>query len=371
MGCKATVAALGSILFAVGYAQSALGPTSRPAGAALPADSPATAPAGETTPTTQPPGSRPAFDKDTQEVLLTSGRQLFALRMNQDWSVGWAAWTWLASQCDELPATSRGWFLEMDDCKSVLGGTHILATSSRGGVVLIRRADNTCAFYAHCVNAHSAELVRDRWIVACSSFRGNELQVFDLLEKGRPATKIAFIPLSGAHGAVYDWRTETLWALGTDELLKTKLVEGDDEPPVHLEVRKRFALPAEGGHDLFPYFHYKHPTGPAPQTVKGLFVTVGEGVYVFDLSSETFEPFAPLAKEHGIKSIGDNLVTGQIVYTKADPDSSFTSSVRFLNPTEERALPPKIGVYQTRVYKARWNQLNPFSYRHDAEPLTK
>jgi len=366
MKARLSATVLASILCAAAL------PLAPAAGTDRPPASPATAPSGAATaPATQLPGSRPSFDKDAQEVLLTSGRQVFALRMNQDWSVGWAVWTWMASQCEELSATSRGWFLEMDDCKPVLDGTHVLATSSRGGVVLIKRVDNTCDFYAPCVNAHSAELVRDRWIVACSSFRGNELQVFDRLDKGRPATKLAFIPLNGAHGVVYDWRTEVLWALGTDQLLKTKLIEGEGETPVRLDVLKRCPLPAEGGHDLFPYFHYRQPAGPVPKIAKGLFVTTGRRAYVFDLSSETFEPFEPLAKERDIKSIGDNLVTGQIVYTQSDPESSFTNSVRFLNPTEVRTLPPKIGVYQTRVYKARWNQPNPFSYRHDAEQLTK
>ncbi len=338
------------------------------AGTGEPPASPTTAASrAATEPATQPPSSRPGFDKDAQQVLLTSGRQLFAMRMNQDWSVGWAAWTWMASQCEEMSPVSRGWFLAMDDCKAVLGGTHLLATSSQGGVVLIKRADNICAFYAPCVNAHSAELVRDRWIVACSSFRGNELQAFDSLDKDRPGIKRAFIPLNGAHGAVYDWRAEVLWALGADELLKTKLIEGEGETPVRFDVLKRYPLPGEGGHDLSPYFRYKQPASQLPQTAKGLFVTVGEGVYVFDLTSETFEPFGPLAKERDIKSIGDNLVTGQIVYTKADPESSFTTSVRFLKPAEVRALPPKIGVYQTRVYKVRWDQPNPFSYPHGSK----
>ena len=139
---------------------------------------------------------RPA-SKDSQEVLLTSGRQAFALRLNQDWSAAWPVWMWMASQCEEMAPRYQGLFLAMDDCKPVLGGTHLLMTSSRGGVVLVKRADNTCAFYAESVNAHSAELVRDRWIVACSSLRGNELQVFNRFDENRPATKLAFVPLAG------------------------------------------------------------------------------------------------------------------------------------------------------------------------------
>jgi hypothetical protein len=304
--------------------------------------------------------------KDSQEVLLTSGRQAFALRLNQDWTAPWPVWMWTASQCEEMAPRYQGLFLAMDDCKPVLGGTHLLMTSSRGGVVLVKRADNTCAFYAESVNAHSAELVRDRWIVACSSLRGNELQVYSRFDENRPATKLAFVPLAGAHGAVYDWRSEVLWALGTNELLKTKIVEGAGDAPVRIEVLKRFPLPTKGGHDLFPYFHYKQPTGKTPDTAKGLFVTVHEAVYVFDLTSETFEPFAPLADEHDVKSIGDNLRTGQILYTRADGETSFTSSVRFLKPDVVKTLPPKIGVYPTRVYKVRWNQPNPFSYKQDS-----
>lgn len=315
-------------------------------------------------PATQPLATQ-AADKVAPEVLLTSGRQAFALRLDQDWLSPWPVWMWTASQCQELGPRQQGLFLAMDDCKPVLGGTHLLMTSSRGGVILVKRADNTCVFHAESINAHSAELVRDRWIVACSSLRGDELQVFDLRDENRPATKLAFIPLAGAHGAVYDWRREVLWALGTDELLKTKIVEGAGEEPVKIEVLKRFPLPAEGGHDLFPYFHYKQPAGKTPDTAKGLFVTVHAGVYVFDLASETFEPFEPLAETHDVKSIGDNLRTGQILYTRADGKSSFTQNVRFLKPDALKTLPDKIGVYPTRIYKARWNQPNPFSYRQD------
>ncbi len=320
---------------------------------------------------TQPARTEPASRGQGQEVLLTSGRQVLSLRLDQDWSAPWPAWMWMASQCEEMAPRYQGLFLAMDDAKSVLGGTHILATSSRGGAALISRADNDCVFYAESVNAHSAELVRDRWIVVCSSIRGDQLQVFNRFDENRPATKLASIPLEAAHGAVYDWRGEVLWALGGDELLKTKIVEGKGDAPVSIEVLKRYRLPSSSGHDLSPYFHHKQPVGTIPDTAKGLFVTTGEAVYVFDLSSETFQPFEPLAGERDIKSIGDNLRTGQILYTKAEGDSSFTRSVRFLRPDAARVLPPKIGVYPTRVYKARWNQPNPFSYRADAEAIER
>ncbi len=273
----------------------------------------------------------------------------------------------MSSQVEEVAPKYQGLFLAMDDAKGVLGGTHILVTSSRGGVALINRANNDCTFYAESVNAHSAELVRDRWIVVCSSIRSDELQVFNRFDENRPATKLASIPLKAAQGAVYDWRGEVLWALGGEELLKTRIIEGKGGAPVAIEALKRYPLPAPDGHDLFPYFHYQQPPGRTPDTAKGLFVTTGEAVYVFDLASETFQPFEPLAGESNVTSVGDNLRTGQILYTKADPDSSFTGSVRFLRPDSSRMLPPKIGVYPTRIYKARWNQPNPFSYRADAE----
>ncbi len=316
--------------------------------------------------TASAPATQPSPDKSAQEVLFTSGRQAFALRMNQDWSAPWPVWMWTASQCEEMAPASQGWFGAMDDCKRVLAGTHVLATSSRGGVVLLDRRNNNCAFYAPSTNAHSAELVRDRWIVVCSSLRSDELQVFNRFDENRPAEKVAAIPLHAAHGVVYDWRTEILWALGGEELLKTKLIEGAGDQPVKIEVLQRYPLPAANGHDLSPYFHYKQTPGQTPDTAKALFVAVGTGVYVFNLAAETFEPFAPLAKETNVKSISDNLLTGQVIYTKADPESSFTSSVHFLKPEAVRVFPPKIGAYPTRLYKVRWNQPNPFSYKQDA-----
>ena len=317
-------------------------------------------------PATQPAGTQPVA-KDAQEVLLTSGRQAFALRLNQDWLAAWPVWMWMASQCEEMPPRSQGLFLAMDDCKPVLGGTHLLVTSSRGGAALVKRADNTCAFYAESVNAHSAELVRDRWIVVCSSIRGDELQVFNRFDENRPATKLAAIPLAAAHGVVYDWRGQVLWALGDKELLKTKIVEGKGDEPVRIDVLNRYPLPSRGGHDLFPYFHYKQPAGKTPDTAKGLFVTVWEGVYVFDLASEKFDPFEPLANQGNVKSITDNLRTGQIVYQRPQGQQNFSAEVKFLSPTEVRALPPKIGVYPTQIYKTRWNQPNPFSYQQDSK----
>lgn len=330
----------------------------------------AAAVAQTTAPVTQPeaPSTAPAA-RAYEELYLNNGRLVFSLRMDQDWSAAWPVWSWTAVQSEgQIAVRHRAWFTSTDDCKPVLGGTHVLISSSRGGVALVRRADGACAWYAPCTNAHSAELVGDRWIAAASSVRGNEVQVFDRQARTLPAEKLAAIPLAGAHGLVYDWRQDVLWALGTTELLKTRIVEGGQG--VRIEVLKRFALPAEGGHDLFPYFHYKQenlPAGQLPQTAKGLFVTVYEGVYVFDLTTETFVPFAPLAKVSDVKSVTDNLRTGRIVYNRAEGDTSLSQRVSFLQPDQVRALPARIGSYQTRIYKVRWIQPNPFSYRQDAE----
>ncbi len=316
-----------------------------------------------TRPATQPAASQPGA---AQGLLLTSGRLVFAMQMDQDFAADKPAWQWTAPDCDNLDARASGWFLAMDDAKPVLCGTHVLATSSGGGVALIRRRDNACVFYAPSTNAHTAEIVRGRWLAVASSFRGNELQVFDLEDTRRPAEKVTSIRLRGAHGLVCDWRHDILWALGDGELLKTKIVEQPGDTPIRIEVLRRLPLPKTGGHDLFPYFHYKHAGGEVPATAKGLFVTVVGGVYVFDLETETFLPFAPLADTRHVKSIGDNLQTGQIVYTEADEGTPFTARVRFLQPAEVRRLPAKLGVYPTRLYKARWQQPNPFSYPEDA-----
>ncbi len=134
---------------------------------------------------------------------------------------------------------------------------------------------------------------------------------------------------------------------------------------------RRFKLPAGNGHDLFPYFRYKQEglRGRGPDTAKGLFVAVGDGVYVFDLAASKFVPFGPLAQQADVKSITDNLRTGQIVYNRAEGKSWWSRRAHFLKPAETRALPSKIGGNETHLYKVRWNQPNPFSYRLDAERL--
>ncbi len=153
-----------------------------------------------------------------QELVFTSGRHGFAFRIDQDWSAAKPVWMWTAACSKEIAGPDRALFKSIDECKPVLGGTHLLITSSSaGGVALIRRADNACVFYAPATNAHSAELVGDRWIAVCSSLGGNELQLFDRHPHSLPARKIAAIPLHSAHGAVYDWREKVLWALGGRE----------------------------------------------------------------------------------------------------------------------------------------------------------
>jgi len=315
---------------------------------------------------------------DESELIFCGGYEVFAFRIDQDWQTDRATWNWSALRCEQIPLRLRYFFKNTNECKPVLGGSAILITSSAGGVAVVRRTDGACTFYARAANAHSAELIRGRYLAVAASHRGDELQIFDLHDSRRPAVKVAHVPLKGAHGVVYDWRNDLLWALGSYELLCVRLRPESASPTsdaVRIEVLAKYDLPKPGGHDLFPYFHWQRriPPGKRPETADGLFVTVSDTVYVFDLTSRKFVEFTPLAGRGRIKSITDNISTGRIVYHQATGPSPTSTAVRFLYPEAVRLLPQRIGPqgFRTRVYKARWNQPNPFSYRRDARLVSQ
>jgi len=247
-------------------------------------------------------------------------------------------WSWKASDSARIPAVHQSWFANMDECKPVLDGEAVLvASSSAGGVALIRRADKKCLFYAGGRNAHSAELLPGGLLAGAFSYRCDELRLYRLAD-GPAAGPVWTMSLSGAHGVVWDRKRELLWALGGRELLKLK-VHGGREPSA--EVLRRWDLPKGGGHDLFT-LNETH-----------LVVTVNRGVYQFDVEAEAFSPMPGLADLANVKSLCRHPVSGQVIYTQGE--RIFTSKVRFVG-ADPIVLPPK------DLYKARWNAHNSFSY---------
>lgn len=276
------------------------------------------------------------------EIYVCGGKEIFvidaqAAREDPEARV----WSWTPADSPEIPAAHRSWFRAMDECKPVLGGSAVLGcSSSGGGVVLVRRSDKKCLFYAAGRNAHSAELIGEKLLVGAFSFKSDELRLYRLGSNALAAKSVWTMPLYGAHGVVWDRARKVLWALGEGELLKLSVNTGA-KPSA--EVLAKWKLPSPGGHDLFP-LDETH-----------LAVTVGRGVYRFNVEAETFSPLPKLAEQANVKSVSRHPGTGQVLYTQSGPQGWWTRKVRFVGG-EPIVLGP------LKLYKARWNAPNAFSY---------
>jgi Family of unknown function (DUF6528) len=243
-------------------------------------------------------------------------------------------WTWRASDSPEIPKDVHSSFRTTDECKPF--GENILVTSSSGGVALISIRDKRCLFYTYSRNAHSACLLPGGRIVVASSTGGDELLVFDSNKSGVDIKPLSRMPLKGAHGVYWDRNLSELWALGDDELLVID-VENVNLNTTKLLVKKRWKLPTDGGHDLFPC-----------RNERLLFVTTNTNVYRFDKTDGKFildEQFGKLKK---VKSIDENPKTGKIVYHRATPENWWSENIRFGDSQKT------IHFKDHRLYKVRW-----------------
>jgi len=241
-------------------------------------------------------------------------------------------WSWRAEDSSEIAAEHKNWYFSMDECKPVMGGRAVLACSSwLGGVVLIRRADRKCLFYAAGTNAHSADLVGDDLLAAAFSAGCDRLRLYRLDGAAMPGEPAWEMELPGGHGAVWDRARSVLWALGNSELLKLRIIR--DGSDVAAEVLARFRLPHDSGHDLYPLDGSR------------LAVTVNTGVWQFDADAEKLTPLPPLETALHVKSLCRR-ADGTTIYTQGEP--IVTRNISFIG-AEPIVLPP------FGLYKVRWN----------------
>jgi hypothetical protein len=276
------------------------------------------------------PGPRP--DTGSDEILLCGDKEVFILDLAAG---GKKAWSWRAEDRPEIPADLRMRFGTTDDCKPVDGGAAILITSSGGAVALVERATGRAVFWAAVENAHSAEMLPGgRILVAGSTGKaGNRLALFD---RTQPGKELASVPLQGAHGAVWDPETRTVWALGETEL-HTYALEGWETATPALALQRRIDLPDAGGHDLRAVPGTRH-----------LVLTTRKNVWTLDRDCLMFEPHGRLGSREGVKCVDVHPGTGRIAFVQAET-SWWASRVRFQSPAGELHLPGE------RIYKARWN----------------
>lgn len=244
-------------------------------------------------------------------------------------------WQLKSSEIKGLPDSMLRYFNTLDDAKSVENDSKILISSSGGGVVLVDRKTKESLFYSRSPNAHSVEyLPNDRIAVALSTAeKGNSIELYDVNQSDVPLYTDS---LYSGHGVTWNESRGLLYALGYDQLRAYSLENWDSENP-ELNLVREWTLPETGGHDLF-----------AP-TENNLLLSSNESVWEFDLDSEQFAPFQPIANEKQVKSVYVDETTKEIVYTKGEV-SWWTHNVYFLNP-EKVVEVPEMKLYKVRIIK--------------------
>lgn len=248
-------------------------------------------------------------------------------------SVKQVVWNIKASEIVNLPDSMFDYFRSIDDHKSVDNNRKILISSSSGGVVLVDRETKECLFYTIAQNAHSIEyLPNDRIVVALStSVNGNSLEIYDVGFSNRVLYRDS---LYSGHGVTWIENRERLYALGYDRLRSYFLHNWESDSP-GLKLDKEWNLPDKGGHELFA------------SSENQLLISTSESVWQFNIESEYFEPFEPIANEPDVKSVYYNEATGHVIYTKGEI-SWWTHCIYSINPDKVIYI-PEINVYKVRA----------------------
>lgn len=248
-------------------------------------------------------------------------------------SVKQIIWQIKASEIVNLPDSMVGYFRSVDDHKSVDNNSKILISSSSGGVVLVDRETKECLFYTIAQNAHSIEyLPNDRIVVALSTAeKGNSLEIHDVRFSNRALYRDS---LFSGHGVTWIESDERLYALGYNQLRSYSLKNWESDTP-ELKLEKEWILPETGGHELFA------------SSDNMLLISTSESVWQFNIESEKFEPFEPIANEPDVKSVYYNDATGHLIYTKGEI-SWWTHTIHCNNPDKVIYI-PEIDVYKVRA----------------------
>ncbi|MDR0845222.1 MAG: DUF6528 family protein [Tannerella sp.] len=245
-------------------------------------------------------------------------------------------WSWKVSDAAaQLPEAYQRYMVPIDDNKPVDGNTKLLVTSSGGGVVLLDRETKKCLFYAHVPMAHSADLLPNgRIAVALSTHnKGNSIEIYDV---NKPEQVLYRDSLYSGHGAVWMPARNRFYALGFNELREYSLKNWKTASP-ELSLDRKWTVPLEGGHDL------------SPVSDSELLVSAHQGVFVFDIPTETFTPFEPLHSVENVKSVSFVKESQRLFYTKAE-ESWWTFHVYTANPDKTLTV-PDIKLYKARIIK--------------------
>lgn len=281
----------------------------------------------------------------------------YLIDSEQDWTEPASiVWTWNSKTEPDIKDEYRQWFIGSRDGKYVKGIKHPLMAEGKeyvllcagDAVALVQVQPKQTVFYANPgtgLGTHSVAMLPDGNLVAAAESGKLIVVVTDpALSTFPDKVKLSAIDLPGAHGVVWDWKRNVLWALGST--LSKYQYDPSAEPM--LKELNAFIPPEDTGHDLFP-------TGDG----KLLNVTTNNSTSVFDPDTGKFAAHPVLSFQTYIKGMSQDGPMGAYAYMVPDPDPNITKPenswwsphVRFINAIGAKSLKNKAGA---RFYKVRW-----------------
>ncbi|MEU5052864.1 DUF6528 family protein [Streptomyces sp. NPDC021096] len=223
-----------------------------------------------------------------------------------------------------------------------LDGRRYLLVTASGGLAAVVGYPGRAVYWAADTgtgNTHSIDLLPDGNVAVAVS-TGGYVRLY-AASTGPRATEHAQVSLAGAHGVHWDPRTRLLWALGSRELVALQVGGTPEEP--ELSVVRRVTLPSRGGHDLAPVLGSRGR----------LWVTTASAVYQYATSDQEFVsyPLQSRISGPGVKSVGDDPASGQVLVARPDPGNPCTwctDRLFLYRPDGTRTL------LRGGMYKARW-----------------
>lgn len=191
-------------------------------------------------------------------------------------------------------------------------GGYVVATCSGESFCIIDYAtgENLFSRVYTGENLHSIELLPDGNVVVAGS-AGNSISIY-AASQGNTNVYSKKYTFTDAHGLTWDPYRKVLWALGGNELTAYKVTGTLAEPTLEQLPDMTKELPSADGHDLFPVYGDKD----------SLWLSVGAGVYQYHISTQTFEEIQTVSTA-GVKSIGNQPYSGNIVRTFEDSNNSY------------------------------------------------
>lgn len=276
-------------------------------------------------------------------LIVCGGDEVFIVEVDesklakQDPAKHKRLFVWRAEGRADVPRRLRLSFKTTVECTPVKNGELIFITSKEGGVALVERRTGKPRFatLVH-ARAYAGDLLpNDRAVVVGGTGKEGFIHLYDM-NSDEPDKPVYQDDLLYAHGVYYDAKAKLVWAVGWSELRAYRLKDWDGDKP-KLGLVESYDLPGESGHDLTPN----------PGT-RELFVTMHDGVWLFDLETRKFRRHPTLGSYTHVKSISVHPETGRLAYVKAEEKTWWTREVKLWG------LEDSVRFANKRVYKARW-----------------